>query len=125
MGQDADYQIFTPTVLQEITLNTGLNGDEKEVEDILKRFDLWEYRRRHPASLSGGQKQRVILAAALLRNNPILILDEPTSGLDGRHMRIIAEYLRSAARNGTCILVITHDREFINIVADKVLNIRG
>ena len=123
VGQDADYQIFTPTVLQEVTLNTGLNGNEKEVEDILKLFDLWEYRRRHPASLSGGQKQRVILVAALLRNNPILILDEPTSGLDGRHMRIIAEYLKSAARNGTCILVITHDREFINIVADKVLNI--
>ncbi len=123
VGQDADYQIFTPTVLQEVTLNTELNGNEEEVEDIFKRFDLWEYRGRHPASLSGGQKQRVILAAALLRNNPILILDEPTSGLDGRHMRVIAEYLRNAAGNGTCILVITHDREFINIVADKVLNI--
>ena len=123
VGQDADYQIFTPTVLQEVTLNTGFGGDEKEVEDILKRFDLWEYRKRHPASLSGGQKQRVILAAGLLRNNPILILDEPTSGLDGRHMRVIAEYLRNAAENGICILVITHDREFINIVADKVLNI--
>ncbi|MBQ8139301.1 MAG: energy-coupling factor ABC transporter ATP-binding protein [Lachnospiraceae bacterium] len=124
VGQDADYQIFTPTVLQEVTLNTDLDGDEKEVEDILNRFDLWEYRRRHPASLSGGQKQRVILAAALLRNNPILILDEPTSGLDGRHMRVIAEYLRNVAVNGTCILVITHDREFINIVADKVLNMK-
>ena len=123
VGQDADYQIFTPTVLQEVTLNTGLDGNEKEDEDILKRFDLWEFRGRHPASLSGGQKQRVILATALLRNNPILILDEPTSGLDGRHMRIMAEYLGNAAGNGTCILVITHDREFINIVADKVLTI--
>ena len=88
-----------------------------------KEFDLWQFRNRHPASLSGGQKQRVILAAALLRNRPILILDEPTSGLDGRHMRIIAEYLRRAAEKGTCILVITHDREFINIAADEVLEI--
>ena len=69
------------------------------------------------------KKQRVVLAAALLRNRPILILDEPTSGLDGRHMRIIAEYLRRAAERGTCILVITHDREFINIAADEVLEI--
>ncbi len=38
-------------------------------------------------------------------------------------MRVIAEYLRNVAENGTCILVITHDREFINIVADKVLAI--
>ncbi len=91
---------------------------------MLNSFDLREYKSRHPASLSGGQKQRGILAAALLRNNPILILDEPTSGLDGRHMRIIAGYLRNAALNGTCILVITHDSEFINIVADKVLNMK-
>jgi energy-coupling factor transport system ATP-binding protein len=73
--------------------------------------------------LSGGQKQRVVLAAALLRDRPILILDEPTSGLDGRHMRIIAEYLRKAADRGICILVITHDNEFINIVSDEVLKI--
>ena len=65
----------------------------------------------------------MVLAAALIRNNPILILDEPTSGLDGRHMRIIAEYLKETANNGTCVLVITHDKEFINIVADAELNV--
>ena len=123
VGQDADYQIFTPTVLAEVTLNTEYSADNEEVIRMLKEFDLWQFRNRHPASLSGGQKQRVILAAALLRNRPILILDEPTSGLDGRHMRIIAEYLRRAAEKGTCILVITHDREFINIAADEVLEI--
>ena len=123
VGQDADYQIFTPTVLQEVTLNTYVSADDKKVCRILESFDLWEYRNRHPASLSGGQKQRVLLAAALLRDRPILILDEPTSGLDGRHMRIIAEYLREAADKGKCVLVITHDREFINIAADETLNI--
>ncbi|MCR5105678.1 MAG: ABC transporter ATP-binding protein [Eubacterium sp.] len=121
VGQDADYQIFTPTVLQEVTLNTEYYEDDEVVKRILDEFDLWEYRKRHPASLSGGQKQRVILAAALLMNKPILILDEPTSGLDGRHMRIIAKYLRAAAERGICVLVITHDREFINNVADNVL----
>lgn len=123
LGQDADYQIFTPTVLQEVTLNTVYHEDDEEVKKILDEFDLWKYRKRHPASLSGGQKQRVLLVAALLMNKPILILDEPTSGLDGRHMRIIAKYLRAAAENGTCVLVITHDREFINIVADNVLEV--
>jgi energy-coupling factor transport system ATP-binding protein len=123
VGQDADYQLFTSTVLQEVTLNTGIPEDSAQVRSILERFDLWEYKDRHPASLSGGQKQRVILAAALIRNDPVLILDEPTSGLDGRHMRIIAEHLRTAAEKGTCILVITHDKEFINIVADNVLNV--
>ena len=73
--------------------------------------------------MSGGQKQRVVLAAALLRNAPFLILDEPTSGLDGKNMRIIADYLKRAAANGTCILVITHDKEFINTAADAILEI--
>ena len=125
VGQDADYQIFTPTVLQEVTLNTRFAGDSIEVKEILTKFDLWDFRERHPASLSGGQKQRVILVAALLRNKPILILDEPTSGLDGRHMRIVSEYLRNAAESGTCILVISHDREFINIVADEAINVES
>ena len=123
VGQDADYQIFTPTVLQEITLNTEYNEESAKVREILESFELWEYRKRHPASLSGGQKQRVVLAAALLRNAPFLILDEPTSGLDGKNMRIIADYLKRAAASGTCILVITHDKEFINTAADAVLEI--
>ena len=123
MEQDADYQIFTEKVLKEVVLNTEWKVDDEEVLYILRDFDLWEYKDRHPASLSGGQKQRVILAAAILRQPSILILDEPTSGLDGRHMRVIAKHLREIAAKGTCILVITHDREFINIVADTIIEL--
>ena len=52
-----------------------------------------------------------------------LILDEPTSGLDGRNMRLIAERLKSEARNGRTILVITHDRELIESCCDNVAEI--
>ena len=123
VGQDADYQLFAETVLQEVTLNTDKTPESEDVKEILERLGLWEYRKRHPASLSGGQKQRVLLAAAFIRNPAILVLDEPTSGLDGRHMRIISEDLRRAAERGMCILVITHDKEFINNVADEVLRL--
>lgn len=116
VGQDADYQIFTESVLREVTLNTDFREADSVVRDLLEGFDLWEFRKRHPASLSGGQKQRVLLAIAYLRKDPILILDEPTSGLDGKHMRIMAKYLRRMAEEGTCILVITHDQEFSVIV---------
>jgi energy-coupling factor transport system ATP-binding protein len=123
VGQDADYQIFTATVLQEITLNTDYQEEDAVVRELLERFDLWEFRKRHPASLSGGQKQRVLLAAGILSERPILVLDEPTSGLDGKHMRIIAQSLKQIAELGSCILVITHDKEFINIVADAILKL--
>ncbi|MCR5215267.1 MAG: ABC transporter ATP-binding protein [Eubacterium sp.] len=125
VGQDSDYQIFTPRVIEEVSLNTEYGLASPTIKKILEDFDLWEYRDRHPASLSGGQKQRVVLAAALLSNKPILILDEPTSGLDGRHMRIIAKTLKRAAEGGICILLISHDMEFINLAADKVLEIKG
>ena len=50
-------------------------------------------------------------------------LDEPTSGLDGRNMRLIAERLKSEARNGRTILVITHDRELIESCCDNVVEV--
>ena len=49
-----------------------------------------------------------------------LILDEPTSGLDGKQMRIIADILRKVADQGITVLLITHDMEFISLVADQV-----
>ena len=53
----------------------------------------------------------------------ILILDEPTSGLDGQNMRLIAERLKSEARNGRTILVITHDRELIESCCDNIVEV--
>ena len=52
-----------------------------------------------------------------------MILDEPTSGLDGRNMRLVAERLKSEARNGITILVITHDRELVESCCDNVVEV--
>ena len=52
-----------------------------------------------------------------------MILDEPTSGLDGQNMRLIAERLKSEARNGRTILVITHDRKLSESCRDNVVEV--
>ena len=123
VGQDADYQLFASNVWDEVTLNLKHTLDlDSSAKVIFDRLNLSEYKHRHPVSLSGGQKQRVLLAAALLRNRRLLVLDEPTSGLDGRHMRIISNILREAAKRGSTVLLITHDTEFINLVADEVFH---
>ena len=75
------------------------------------------------STLSGGQKQRLAIACAIFSGRGILILDEPTSGLDGQNMRLIAERLRSEARNGRTILVITHDRELIESCCDNIVDV--
>ena len=63
--------------------------------------------------LSGGNQQKVVIAKWLVRNCDILIFDEPTSGLDYGHMLEVSRRLRELAEQGLCVVVITHDGEFL------------
>ena len=114
----------TASVAEELLLNTRLTEESKSnARILLKEFGLYEYRGAHPSTLSGGQKQRLAIACAIFSGRRILILDEPTSGLDGRNMRLIAERLKSEARRGRTILVITHDKELIESCCDTVVEV--
>ena len=82
------------------------------------------HRDAHPSALSGGQKQRLAIACAIsFSGRRIRILDKPASGLDGWNMRLIAEKLKSEARHGRTILVITHDRERIERCCDNAVDV--
>ena len=123
-GNDTSTQFFTASVAEELLLNTRLTEESKSrARSLLKELGLYEYRDAHPSALSGGQKQRLAIACAIFSGRRILILDEPTSGLDGQNMRLIAERLRSEARRGRTILVITHDRELIESCCDNVVEV--
>ena len=114
----------TASVAEELLLNAKLTEESKDrARNLLKELGLYEYRDAHPSALSGGQKQRLAIACAVFSSRRILILDEPTSGLDGQNMRLIAERLKSEARNGRTILVITHDRELIESCCDSVVEV--
>ena len=67
----------------------------------------------HPLALSGGQKQRLAIVDGCLSGKELLIFDEPTSGLDYVHMLEVSHLLRELAERGLCVLVITHDGEFL------------
>ena len=114
----------TASVAEELLLNAKLTEESKDrARNLLKELGLYEYRDAHPSALSGGQKQRLAIACAVFSGRRILILDEPTSGLDGQNMRLIAERLKSEARNGRTVLVITHDRELIESCYDTVVEV--
>ena len=93
------------------------------VKEICDRygFDIDPTKKIYDMSVS--QKQTVEIVKVLYRGADTLILDEPTSGLDGQNMRLIAERLRSEARRGRTILVITHDRELIESCCDNVVEV--
>ena len=83
-----------------------------DAEDVLGR-------RTH--TLSGGQAQRVALARAVLSDPPLLVLDEPTSGLDAAAVALVAREIGRRRARGGVTLVVSHDPEFTEAVADRIV----
>jgi len=112
--QDVNHQLFTQSVLEEVTLGTTMEGaDTSQAEKVLEALDLLEYKALHPMSLSGGQRQRVAIASAVASGRDIIVYDEPTSGLDYRHMKEVAGYIKKLSDEGKSQFVITHDAELV------------
>ena len=109
--QDVNLQLFGDSVLAEVRL--GNTATEQEALTALDRMDLAQYADTHPMGLSGGQKQRLAVADGCLSGKELLIFDEPTSGLDYAHMLEVSQRLRELAAQGLCVVVITHDGEFL------------
>ena len=109
--QDVNLQLFGDSVLTEARL--GSTATEREALAALERMDLAQYAQAHPLALSGGQKQRLAIVDGCLSGKELLIFDEPTSGLDYAHMLEVSRLLRELAKQGLCVVVITHDGEFL------------
>ena len=109
--QDVHRQLFAETVAQEANAQ------------YLEQLGLGKLADRHPMSLSGGQKQRLVIATALSMKTHVLILDEPTSGVDYRHLVDISEQLKTLAARGVVVIVISHDHEFLNHCADRIVHL--
>ena len=94
-----------------------------EVEKALSGlgFDKADFE-RPLAELSGGQKNRAMLARAILSNPDVLLLDEPTNHLDFNAVEFLEEYL---ARSRRAYLVVTHDRRFLDRVAEEIIDLEN
>ena len=112
--QNPDHQIFANTVLDEAAFgprNAGLPGPEvaERTGRALKRVGLGDVAGLHPLRLGRGDRQRLAVASALTMNPDVLILDEPTTGLDWRGTEALMGLLTDLNRDGTTIVMITHD----------------
>jgi molybdate transport system ATP-binding protein len=105
----------------------GLTGIEKserrnEGDAILESFRIAHLRNRKPREISGGERQRVALARALITDPCVLLLDEPLAALDAASKSRIIDDLRAwNAAHGIPILYVTHDREEVFALGDRVL----
>ncbi len=102
------------TVLENVELPLiyrGISASErkKKAREALKRVGLSNRENKFPNQLSGGQQQRVSIARALAGNPPVILADEPTGALDSKTGREVLEFLKELNRDGTTIILITHD----------------
>ncbi|WP_439578287.1 amino acid ABC transporter ATP-binding protein [Elioraea sp.] len=89
--------------------------------DLLAKVNLAEKADEYPARLSGGQQQRVAIARALAMQPKVMLFDEATSALDPELTGEVLDVMRALARDGTTMIVVTHEIGFARDVADRVL----
>jgi L-cystine transport system ATP-binding protein len=79
----------------------------------------------YPSQLSGGQQQRVAIARAVVLNPEVILFDEPTSALDPELVGEVLAVMRDIAREGSTMIVVTHEMSFANDIADRVIFMDG
>ncbi|MBQ8303721.1 MAG: amino acid ABC transporter ATP-binding protein [Clostridia bacterium] len=94
---------------------------EQTALDLLRRVGLEEKANAYPSQLSGGQKQRVAIVRALAMNPDVMLFDEPTSALDPEMVGEVLEVMKSLAKDGMTMVVVTHEMGFAREVADRVI----
>ena len=126
-----EYEELLEKVLEDISLNDrlievqskidtlNLWDLESEAKTILTKLGITNFNQKM-GELSGGQKKRVFLASSLIKPCELLVLDEPTNHLDSESIEWLEEYLNS--RKGALIM-ITHDRYFLDRVTNKILEL--
>lgn len=94
-------------------------------EELLQRVGLIDKKDAYPSQLSGGQKQRIAIARALAMQPDVMLFDEPTSALDPEMVKEVLDVMKELAKEGTTMVVVTHEIGFAKEVATKVVFMDG
>ena len=109
-------------ILAPVTLKKMHKEEAKiKAKELLKKVGLQEKADFYPSSLSGGQKQRVAIARALAMNPEAILFDEPTSALDPEMVGEVLQVMKSLAKDGMTMVVVTHEMGFAREVCDRVI----
>jgi ABC-type polar amino acid transport system ATPase subunit len=125
------FQLFNlfphMTVLENVNLaqrrvrrKTKQEATETTME-LLKKVDIPEKANSYPSQLSGGQQQRVAIARALAMKPKVMLFDEATSALDPEMIGEVLDVMKTLAREGMTMVVVTHEMGFAREVSDRVI----
>ncbi|MBN1828860.1 MAG: amino acid ABC transporter ATP-binding protein [Deltaproteobacteria bacterium] len=125
------FQLFNvfphKTVLENINLAQMLVRKRSREEataismELLNKVGIAEKIHQYPTKLSGGQQQRVAIARALAMKPKLMLFDEPTSALDPEMIGEVLDVMKTLAREGMTMIVVTHEMGFAREVADRVI----
>ena len=104
-----------------LTKHSGKEQARIKALELLKKVGLEDKADVYPNTLSGGQQQRVAIARALAMEPKALLFDEPTSALDPELVGDVLEVMKSLAKDGMTMIVVTHEMGFARDVADRVI----
>lgn len=124
--QDADVQLFSPTVWDDVAFGPAQMGWTADVVrrhalGALETMGVSHLAERAPYELSGGEKKRVAIAAVLALDPEVLLLDEPTANLDPRSKAMLVELIAELGHRGKTIVTTTQELEIVPHVATRVI----
>jgi polar amino acid transport system ATP-binding protein len=105
----------------DTTKNEIQKKAKKQAMALLQRIGLEDKADVYPSTLSGGQKQRVAIVRSMAMNPDVILFDEPTSALDPEMVGEVLELMKSLAKEGMTMVIVTHEMGFAREVANKVL----
>ncbi len=106
---------------QRVVRKTNKLTAQKKSMELLAKVGIAEKANVFPAQLSGGQQQRVAIARALAMHPKIMLFDEPTSALDPEMIGEVLDVMKSLAKEGMTMVVVTHEMGFAREVANRVI----
>ena len=109
------------TIAQEKVRKRSKKESEKIARALLEKVGISDKADAYPDNLSGGQKQRVAIARSLAMNPKVMLFDEPTSALDPEMIGEVLDVMKTLAKEGMTMVVVTHEMGFAKEVADRVI----
>lgn len=118
------------TVYENVAYSMEILGEKpkdvrRRVPLVLSMVGLSSKAKYYPHQLSGGEQQRVSIARAMINSPPILIADEPTGNLDPETSWEIMRLLRQINRNGTTVIMATHDQNIVDAMKMRVIELEN
>ncbi len=127
-----DFQLLTDRTVREnlrfVLRATGWKNKEditRRIDEVLSLVGMTDKADKMPNELSGGEQQRIAIARAILNSPKLILADEPTGNLDTETGRLITELLRGLCKDGSSVLMITHNLSLLEEYPGRVFHCKN